>query len=120
VAFHTSGSSAGLATALALAGFEADVLELSWYGDRAVTLPLGEAFHARRLQLRSSQVGSVATARRARRTHRQRLALALDLLTDPVLDRLITGECSLDALPETMARLAAAPDGALCQVVQYD
>jgi 2-desacetyl-2-hydroxyethyl bacteriochlorophyllide A dehydrogenase len=120
VVFHASGSSAGIATALALAGFEADVLELSWYGDRAVTLPLGEAFHARRLQLRSSQVGSVATARRARRTHRQRLALALDLLTDPVLDRLITGECSLDALPETMARLAAAPDGALCQVVQYD
>jgi len=117
--FHASGSSAGLATALALAGFEADVVELSWYGDRAVTLPLGEAFHARRLRLVSSQVGSVATARRARRSHRERLALALDLLADPNFDRLITGECSLDALPETMARLAAAPDGALCQVVRY-
>jgi threonine dehydrogenase-like Zn-dependent dehydrogenase len=117
--FHASGSSDGLATALALAGFEADVVELSWYGDRPVTLPLGEAFHARRLRLVSSQVGSVATARRARRSHRERLALALDLLADPNFDRLITGECSLNALPETMARLAAAPDGALCQVVRY-
>jgi threonine dehydrogenase-like Zn-dependent dehydrogenase len=117
--FHASGSPAGLGTALALAGFEADVLELSWYGNRPVTLPLGEAFHARRLRLISSQVGSVATARRARRSHRERLALALDLLADPVFDRLVTGECWLDALPETMARLAAAPNGALCEVVKY-
>jgi 2-desacetyl-2-hydroxyethyl bacteriochlorophyllide A dehydrogenase len=117
--FHTSGSPPGLGTALGLAGFEADVIELSWYGDRPVTLPLGEAFHARRLRLISSQVGSVATARRARRSHRERLALALDLLADPVFDRLITGECWLDELPEAMARLAEAPDGALCQVVKY-
>ena len=117
--FHASGSEAGLAKALALAGFEARVIELSWYGDRRVAVPLGEAFHARRLQLISSQVGAVATARRARRTHRERLTLALDLLRDAVFDRLISGECSLDALPETMARLASAPNGALCQVVRY-
>lgn len=119
VVFHASGSEAGLAKALALAGFEARVIELSWYGDGRVAVPLGEAFHARRLQLISSQVGAVATARRARRTHRERLTLALDLLRDAVFDRLISGECSLDALPETMARLASAPNGALCQVVRY-
>ena len=95
------------------------MIELSWYGDGRVAVPLGEAFHARRLQLISSQVGAVATARRARRTHRERLTLALDLLRDAVFDRLISGECSLDALPETMARLASAPNGALCQVVRY-
>src|SRR5579883_3147623 len=119
VVFHASGSEAGLAKALALAGFEARVIELSWYGDGRVAVPLGEAFHARRLQLISSQVGAVATARRARRTHRERLTLALDLLRDAVFDRLISGECSLDALPETMACLASAPNGALCQVVRY-
>ena len=42
----------------ALAGFEATIVELSWYGDQAVPLPLGEAFHARRLTLKSSQVGT--------------------------------------------------------------
>ena len=117
--FHASGTAAGLGAALALAGFEATVVELSWYGDQTVALPLGGAFHSRRLQLISSQVGSVATARRARRSHRERLALALDLLRDPVFDRLITGECRLEALPDTLSRLAADPDGALCEIVRY-
>jgi NADPH:quinone reductase-like Zn-dependent oxidoreductase len=116
---HASGSEAGLATALRLAGFEATVIELSWYGDKPVAVPLGESFHSRRLTLQSSQVGEVATARRARRSRHQRLALAMDLLADPVFDRLITGECRLDDLPHAMAQLAAAPDGALCQLVRY-
>ena len=37
---HASGRGEGLATALALAGDEATVLELSWYGSRLVSLPL--------------------------------------------------------------------------------
>ena len=116
---HASGSAAGLATALSLAGFEAKVIEMSWYGDASVAAPLGEAFHAKRLVLRSSQVGAVATAQRARWTHRRRLALALDLLADPVFDRLISGESRFDELPALMARLASAPGGALCHAVRY-
>jgi threonine dehydrogenase-like Zn-dependent dehydrogenase len=116
---HASGNPDGLATALGLAGFEATVLELSWYGDRAVRLPLGEAFHARRLVLRSSQVGSVATAQRARWSHRRRMSLALDLLTDPIFDALLTGESPFEELPSTLARLVEKPDGALCHVVTY-
>jgi threonine dehydrogenase-like Zn-dependent dehydrogenase len=116
---HASGSEAGLATALRVAGFEATVLEMSWYGSRRVAAPLGEAFHSGRLTLRSSQVGAVATAQRARWSHRRRLALALSLLADPVYDRLLTGECRLAELPAVMARLAKAADGALCQVVRY-
>ena len=116
---HASGSEAGLATALRLAGFEATVLELSWYGDKPVAAPLGEAFHSRRIRLQSSQVGEVAPARRARRSRRDRLALALALLADPVYDRMISGECRFEDLPEAMARLAAEPDGTLCQLVRY-
>ncbi len=116
---HASGSPAGLATALGLAGFEATVLEMSWYGNAPVAAPLGEAFHAKRLTLRSSQVGAVATARRARWSHRHRLQLALDLLADPVFDCLLTGESAFEDLPQTMARLASNPDGALCEVVRY-
>ena len=119
IVFHSSASEAGLATALRLAGFEAKLIELSWYGNKPVAVPLGEAFHQRRLQLISSQVGAVAHARRARRTHRERLALALELLADPVYDQLITGHCTLDTLPRRMAQLAAAPDGALAEIVHY-
>ena len=116
---HVSGNPAGLATALRLAGFEATVLEMSWYGDRMVAAPLGESFHAKRLTLRSSQVGHVATAQRARWDHRRRLALALDLLADPVFDALLTGTSAFDVLPATMARLAGVPDGTLCHVINY-
>lgn len=119
--FHTSGRGAGLATALGLAGHEATVLELSWYGSRPVQVPLGEAFHARRLRLQSSQVGQVATAQRARWSHGQRLALALQLLADPVLDLLVNAHASFAQLPAVLARLAAggAPE-VLCQCIDYD
>jgi 2-desacetyl-2-hydroxyethyl bacteriochlorophyllide A dehydrogenase len=117
---HVSGQSAGLATALRLAGFEATVLELSWYGTRAVTLPLGEAFHARRLTLMSSQVGHVAAAQRSRWTHRRRLELALSLLCDPALDALITDTAGFSDLPAVLARLAASSgDATLCQRIDY-
>jgi 2-desacetyl-2-hydroxyethyl bacteriochlorophyllide A dehydrogenase len=116
---HVSGNPAGLTTALRLAGFEATVLEMSWYGDQMVAAPLGEAFHAKRLMLRSSQVGAVATAQRARWTHRRRLALALELLADPLFDALLTGSSAFETLPATMARLSANADGTLCHVVTY-
>jgi threonine dehydrogenase-like Zn-dependent dehydrogenase len=117
---HTSGQAAGLATALALAGFEATVLELSWYGSRNVSVPLGQAFHSRRLVLKSSQVGTVATAQRARWTHSRRLALALSLLTDPVLDILITHTAPFSELPDVLAELATNSNAdVLCHLIDY-
>jgi hypothetical protein len=117
VVVHASGSPEGLRTALGLAGFEAKVVELSWYGDRPVEAPLGEAFHSRRLQLVSSQVGTVSAARRARWDTRRRMALALELLAEPRLDALISGESPFDALPELMTRLGDAV--ALCHRIRY-
>ena len=116
---HASGTPAGLRCAFALAGFESTVLELSWFGITPVTLPLGEAFHSRRLVLKSSQVGQVAAAQRARWDRPRRLSKALELLADPVLDHLITGEGRFADLPETMARLAEAPAGCLCHRIRY-
>jgi len=116
---HASGNPAGLATALALAGFEATVVEMSWYGDALVAAPLGEAFHAKRLRLQSSQVGAIATRQRARWDTRRRMALALQLLADAEFDALLTGRSAFEALPNTLARLAASPDGTLCHVVTY-
>jgi len=107
VVIHASGSSAGLGRALEIAAFEATIVELSWYGDRAVTVPLGEAFHARRLTIRSSQVGTVAAPQRPRWDARRRMRLALSLLADSTLDVLITGESGFDDLPQVMPRLAA-------------
>jgi threonine dehydrogenase-like Zn-dependent dehydrogenase len=116
---HASATSDGLATALDLAGFEATVVEMSWYGDREVSAPLGEGFHSRRLRLVSSQVGAIATAQRARWDRRRRLALALDLLADPRFDALLEPAVPFARLPEVMADLAAQPSKVMCQVIKY-
>lgn len=116
---HASGTPAGLQAALELAGPEATIVELSWFGDRDVPLPLGGPFHAKRLTIRSSQVGHVAASQRARWDSARRMQLALSLLTDPVLDVLITGESEFDALPEVMARLARSPGDTLCHRIRY-
>jgi threonine dehydrogenase-like Zn-dependent dehydrogenase len=120
VVVHASGSAAGLATALELAGFEATVLEMSWYGDRRPSVPLGEAFHSRRLTLKSSQVGTIAAAQRARWSTQRRMQLVLRQLRDPVLDALISGESAFDELPEVLARLAAPSEYTLCHRVRYE
>lgn len=115
---HASGSSDGLTLALSLAGFEADITELSWYGDRAVTLSLGGAFHSQRLSLRSSQVGTVSPSRRARWSHARRLNLALSLASDERLDCLVREETAFDALPTRLPALLSRP-GALFHRVLY-
>jgi len=117
---HCSGTAGGLTTALGLAGFEARVVELSWYGEKDVALPLGAAFHTRRLQLVCSQVGSVATCQRARWDAKRRMRLALRLLIDPRLDALITGEGAFEDLPRIMARLSADPGDSLCHRIRFD
>lgn len=116
---HASGSAAGLRSALAIAGFEATVLEMSWFGQQAVALPLGEAFHAKRLTLRSSQVGHLPPARLPRWTYRRRMELALSLLVDDRLDVLISGESDFADLPDLMPVLAADGAGVLCHRIRY-
>ncbi|MGO4595898.1 zinc-binding alcohol dehydrogenase [Leifsonia sp. 2TAF2] len=115
----TSGAEAGLRLALETVVDEGEVIEASWFGDRSVTLPLGADFHSRRLTIRSSQVGSVSPRRRDRRSTTDRLRLALDLLRDPAFDVLLTGTSSWRDLPEVMAGLAKAPDGALCHTIDW-
>jgi 2-desacetyl-2-hydroxyethyl bacteriochlorophyllide A dehydrogenase len=116
---HASASEAGLTRALQLLAPDGTVVELSWYGDRRVSLPLGEAFHSRRLTVRSSQVGTVSPAARPGRGYADRMALALDLLADPALDALITGESAFEQLPDVMPRLADGGIPALCHRIRY-
>ena len=116
---HASGNPAGLSLALELAGHESRVVELSWFGDQLVSLPLGGVFHARRLKIVSSQVGTVAASQRPRWDARRRMQLALSLLSDPALDVLITGESTFDSLPQVMAALASTPGDALCHRITY-
>jgi threonine dehydrogenase-like Zn-dependent dehydrogenase len=115
---HASGNPAGLALAIGRAANEARIIEASWFGEQPSAVPLGGAFHSRRVRLISTQVGQVATPMRGRRTHAERLALALSLLDDPALDLLLDGPTPFALLPDAMPGILGAP-GALCHVVSY-
>ena len=116
--FHASGTAEGLALALSLAGFEATVVEMSWYGAKPVAVDLGGAFHSQRLSILSSLVGSVSPARRARWDHRRRLSQALSLCADPRLDVLVSDETPFAGIPARLPDILGAP-GALCHLIRY-
>jgi threonine dehydrogenase-like Zn-dependent dehydrogenase len=120
VVFHASATAEGLTLALELLAPEGTVVELSWYGQRTVAIPLGESFHSGRLNILSSQVGMVAPARRSRRTHADRLALALELLRDAAFDALCTGQSRFDDLPDVLSAMAAGNLTSLSHVITYD
>jgi threonine dehydrogenase-like Zn-dependent dehydrogenase len=115
---HASASEQGLARALELLAPEGVCVELSWYGDRRVGVPLGEWFHSRRLTIRSSQVGTVSPNRP--RTYGERLAVSLELLADPAFDILVTSECRFDELPAVLPDLISREPSSLCLRVTYD
>jgi NADPH:quinone reductase-like Zn-dependent oxidoreductase len=119
VVFHSSASEEGLATAMRLAGDDATVVELSWYGEGEIGVALGGAFHSRRLRLVSSLVGRVAPSHRARWTPRQRLTAALDLLAEPSLDALLGPAVPFHELPLRLPDILSPASGVLCQVIQY-
>jgi NADPH:quinone reductase-like Zn-dependent oxidoreductase len=121
---HASGNPEGLRTALRCAGFEGRIVEASWFGATECTLPLGGAFHANRVTIRSSQVGQIAGPMRGRRTHTQRMELALSLLADPALDALCGPMVAFAELPRVMPSLLGDPTeeqaAPLCPVVTYE
>ncbi len=117
--FNASGHPSGLVAALSAAGLEATIIEMSWFGTNTVPLPLGEAFHSRRLVIRSSQVGRIPSDRAARWDRQSRMRLAINLLKHQELDALITGESSFEELPHVMARLSSDPGDTLCHRIRY-
>jgi 2-desacetyl-2-hydroxyethyl bacteriochlorophyllide A dehydrogenase len=116
---HASGSPAGLQTALELAGQEATIVELSWYGDRAVSLQLGGRFHNGRFRIVSSQVGSVAPSQRPRWSYRRRMELALQLLADVRYDALLAAPVPFDSLPQALPGLFARAGCTVTELVEY-
>ncbi len=60
---------------------------------------------------------AVSPAMHGRRSHRERLALALRLLADPVFDRLLKGPTDFKDLPRRMAGILLP--GGLCHILRY-
>ena len=118
--FNTSASARGLQFAIDSAGFETRIIEMSWYGDKQVSLDLGGSFHSKRLQIISSQVGHVAPAKRDTYSYCDRMQEAMKLLSDPRLSALLEPEIAFETLPDHLHDIFNDNSSALCQLVKYN
>ena len=114
---HTSASEEGLGLALNLAKDEGWIIEASWYGNKSVSLPLGGAFHSRRLRIISSQVGKIP-ASRSNWSVSSRMQRALELLKDSSLDCLVSGETGFEEVADSYSEIIANSD-TLCHRIRY-
>ena len=119
VAFHSSGSEAGLQTSIDAVGHEGRVVELSWYGTRPVRVHLGESFHRQRKQLISSQVASLPARRSARWDFRRRKKVVFELLKNEAFDQHITEVIALENLPSLFDRIRQGDRSELGWGVKY-
>ena len=116
---EASGNPAALSGALQLMAHEGMVLVASWFGIKPVSLPLGAAFHRRRLTLRSTQVSTIPSRLAPEWTKKRRLATARDLMTELPLERLATHEFPLSQVAAAFSAVDAQSDGLIHATLKY-
>jgi 2-desacetyl-2-hydroxyethyl bacteriochlorophyllide A dehydrogenase len=110
VALELSGNPAALAQALAATRFSGRVVVGSWYGAKAVEVPLGMDFHRSRIQVHSSQVSSLNPLLSGRWTKERRLATALHYVTRLKPSGLVTHLFSLDQAEAAYQQACESPE----------
>jgi 2-desacetyl-2-hydroxyethyl bacteriochlorophyllide A dehydrogenase len=117
---EASGNPAALVSSLSLLAHEGVALVGSWYGTKPVTLPLGGAFHRRRLTIRSSQVSTIPADQQSRWDIPQRRASARSLLSSLPLAAIATTEFAFSAAADAYAALDGDVEGLLHVALRYD
>jgi 2-desacetyl-2-hydroxyethyl bacteriochlorophyllide A dehydrogenase len=97
---EASGNPDALASTLGLLAHEGTALVCSWYGTRPAPLPLGGAFHRRRLAIRGTQVSTIPAALGARWDRARRAQVAWGLLRELPVAVLCTHEFPFEAAAE--------------------
>jgi 2-desacetyl-2-hydroxyethyl bacteriochlorophyllide A dehydrogenase len=116
---EASGNPQALASSLGWLAHEGTVLVCSWYGTRPASLPLGAAFHRRRLALRSTQVSTLPAALTARWDRGRRAALAWRLARELPLRAVATHEFPFERAAEAYARVDRKEDGLIHATLRY-
>jgi 2-desacetyl-2-hydroxyethyl bacteriochlorophyllide A dehydrogenase len=116
---EASGHPPALAHALDLLGHEGEALVCSWYGTKAVSLPLGGAFHRRRLRIRSTQVSTIPSHLSARWDVARRREAAMDLLRELPVKLLATHEVPFERAADAYAALDRAEPGMMHVALRY-
>jgi 2-desacetyl-2-hydroxyethyl bacteriochlorophyllide A dehydrogenase len=114
-----SGSLAGLPLALELLAHEGEALVCSWYGSKEVRLPLGGAFHRRRLSIRSTQVSTIPARLSGTWNLQRRRRAALHLMSELPLKLLATHEIAFERAAAAYAALDRGGEGIVHVALRY-
>jgi 2-desacetyl-2-hydroxyethyl bacteriochlorophyllide A dehydrogenase len=117
---EASGNPQALAGSLGLLAHEGTAVICSWYGTKPVSLPLGAAFHRRRLALRSTQVSTLPAVLTARWDRRRRAELAWRLARELPLAFLATHAFAFEQAAEAYACADRKEDGLIHAALRYD
>jgi threonine dehydrogenase-like Zn-dependent dehydrogenase len=115
-----SGNPDAPAAALSMLAHEGTLLVASWFGTKPVTLPLGGAFHRRRLTIRSSQVSTIPARLSAGWTLSRRRSAAAELLPELPLTDLCTHVFPFDQAADAFRAVDESPPGLMHAVLDYN
>jgi threonine dehydrogenase-like Zn-dependent dehydrogenase len=116
---EASGNPQALASSLALLAHEGTALVCSWYGTTPACLPLGAAFHRRRLALRSTQVSTLPAALTARWNRGRRAEVAWRLVRELPLHALATHGFPFEQAADAYACADRKEDGLIHAALRY-
>ena len=120
IVVEASGNPDALAASLRLLAHEGTALVASWYGTKAVSLPLGADFHRRRLSIRSTQVTTIPSHLAGRWTVARRRRTAAALLRELPVDRLATHEVRADDAQAAFEAVDQGTEGLVHAALRYD
>jgi threonine dehydrogenase-like Zn-dependent dehydrogenase len=115
-----SGNPEAPAMALNMLAHEGTLLVASWFGTKPVVLPLGGAFHRRRLIIRSTQVSTLPASLSATWTRSRRRLEAVELLPELPLAELCTHVFAFGHAAEAFRAVDTGIPGLMHAVLDYD
>jgi 2-desacetyl-2-hydroxyethyl bacteriochlorophyllide A dehydrogenase len=119
VVIEASGEPRVLDDAIGAAAHEGRVVIVSWYGTKRADLALGSDFHRKRLVLKSSQVSNLDPSLAPRWTIARRRELAVDYLSELLLDRLITHVLPFERAAEAYRMIDEQPGEVIQVALDY-
>ena len=115
-----SGSPDAPASALGMLAHEGTLLVASWFGAKPVVLPLGGAFHRRRLTIRSTQVSTVPARLGATWTRPRRRLEAAELMPELPLSELCTHVFPFTKAADAFRAVDEGTPGLMHAVLRYE
>jgi threonine dehydrogenase-like Zn-dependent dehydrogenase len=120
ICFNVSAHADGLQYCIEHTVAEGKIMELSWYGNQAVSLKLGAHFHYKRLQIISVQVAEIPMAYREEQTYRSRKQLAEKLMLEIDYTKFITRIIPFAELPSFFEEIRKGkPNNDFITIVKY-